>query len=167
MIRAGCMLHRRLALAASLGVLCTPGAACAMDVALTGSWTVSLGASDLASGPGSPFTSTQASASSEIRIDVTLTAGNTDNWRLDVRKADTTWDPSIHVWVRRTGTGSGAGSVADGLSWVEVTSTDTEFYSGAGDRTGIPVQVRITGISLSVPPASYYANLTYSLVDTL
>jgi hypothetical protein len=138
-----------------------------MDLSLSGSWGLALSASDLVSGAGSELPTSADSATNEVTLDVTLTGGDTDNWRLDVRQSGAFWDPALHVWVRRTGSGTGTGSIADGTTWIEVGSTDTAFFTGAGDRSTIAVQVRVTGLSLTLQPDAYLSNLQYTLVDTL
>lgn len=159
---------RRILIGAALGgVLYTPGAALAMDLAEAGSWSVSVSSADLVAGAGSGLVSSKSSATSEVLFDVTLTAGDTDNWRIDVRRTNSVWDATVKVWVRRTGSGGGTGSIANGLSWAEVGTTDIAFFDGAGDRSDVPVQLRITGISLSIAPDAYLTTLEYTLIDTL
>lgn len=153
--------------AALVGALCAPGAARAMDLAESGSWSPSISSADLVAGAGTQLSANEDSATSEVILDITLTGGDSDAWRVDVRRADSAWDADLHVWVRRTGSGSGTGTITDGLSWTEVLSTDATFYSGAGDRTNVPVQIRVTGISLSLSPDAYLTSLHYTLVDTL
>ena len=153
--------------AALMGVSYAPSAASAMDLAASGSWSVPVTASDLVAGAGTGLVSSKDSASTEVVLEVTLTSGSTDRWRIDLRRANSVWDGDVHVWVRRTGSGSGTGSVTDGLSWTEVRSTDTTFFEGEGDRSGLPIQIRVTGISLSITPDAYLTSLQYTLVDTL
>lgn len=149
-----------------LGASLLPTAS-AMDLAASGSWSTTINASDLQAGAGSPLVATHDSATAQVVLTVSATAGSTDAWRLDVRRADSAWDPDVKLWVRRTGAGSGAGSISDGLSWIEVGPTDTSFFSGAGDRSDVPVQLRISGVSLSLSPDSYLSTVHYTLVDTL
>ena len=150
-----------------VGALYAPSEASAMDLAASGSWSVPVSASDLLTGAGSGLVSSKDSASSEVVLEVTLTSGSTDRWRIDVRRANSVWNGDVHVWVRRTGGGSGTGSVASGLTWTEVGSTDTQFFDGEGDRAGLPIQIRVTGISLSITPDAYLTSVQYTLIDTL
>lgn len=162
------MRHIPCSLALALvGGLCAPSAARAMDLGLTGSWSTSVSSSDLISGAGSELTTAYESSAGAIDLDVTLAADAGDVWRIEVRRADSTWDSSVKVWVRRTDGGTGDGSVVGGLTWMEVGPTDQLFFTGAGNRTGMSVQVRVDGLSLSVPPAAYLTTLQYTLVDTV
>lgn len=141
-----------------------PAAASAMDLALTGAWSTTIDAGDLdASGQ---LVGTHDSATDAVLLDITLTTDAADTWRIDVRRSDTTWDPNVRVWVRRTGSGTGAGFLEGGASFVEVGAANALFFSGGGDRSGVTVQVRITGVSLGVPPSTYASTLVYTLVDT-
>ncbi|MFZ5478848.1 MAG: hypothetical protein ACOZNI_18895 [Myxococcota bacterium] len=151
-----------LVMAASL----RPAPAAALDLALAGSWSTVVDASDLTAGPGSALQTTHESGANEVIADVTLSAGASDAWRVDVRRLDVSWPAGARVWVRRTGAGSGSGSISGGSTWLEVTSVDTPLFAGAGDRTSVPLQVRVTGVSLSMPPDSYVSSLLYTVVDT-
>lgn len=159
--------HRVLALVLLEIAAGIPSSALAMDLGAAGSWSTSITNADLISGAGSELQSTHVSGSSEVALEVSATSSSTDSWRIDIRRADSVWDPAIKLWVRRTGGGSGTGSIADGLSWIEVGSTDTAFFSGQGNRTGVPIQLRITGVSLSISPDAYLRTVHYTLVDTL
>ncbi len=138
-----------------------------MDLHTSGTWATTINATHLQAGAGSELVSTDQSATSQIVIEVSATAGSSDSWRLDVRRADSTWPSEIGLWVRRTGGGSGTGSIDGGLAWIEVGATDISFFSGEGDRDSIPVQLRITGLSLGLSPDSFLSTVHYSLVDTL
>lgn len=151
-----------LALGLALG-----GSARAMDLAVSGAYDVSVSAVDLTAGAGSPLPSTVTSATSEVLLDVAATTGAADAWRVDVRRIDGVWDPDIRVWIRRTGEGSGPGTVTDGTAWVEVGPTLVPFFSGTADCGSTPVQIRITGLSLAVPPGALATVLQYTLVDVV
>lgn len=138
-----------------------------MDIDLSGAWSVLVNASDLQSGAGSGLQGAIQSASSEVTLDVSLTASATDRWRVEVRRTNSVWNSAMHMWVRRTGVGSGLGSVAEGTSWVEVTSTNAAFFEGEGNRSGVPIEIRLTGLSLSVAPDAYLTTIQYTLIDTL
>lgn len=163
------VLDARPILLSSLLLLatCLLGEARAMDLTASGTWATTIDATNLLAGAGSELESSDQSATSQIVLEISATGGSTDTWRLDVRRADSSWPSALALWVRRTGGGSGAGSIDGGLSWVEVGSTDTSFFSGEGNRDSIPVQLRITGLSLGLSPDSYLSTVHYSLVDTL
>jgi hypothetical protein len=140
-----------------------PASAVAFDVATTGSWTLNITAADLRSGAGSDLTDTYDSGAGAVTLDVTGAAGSGDPWRVEVRRSDVVWPASVHLWVRRAGAGTGAGAVSGGSSFQEITSSDTVFFSGTGDRASIPLELRVTGVSLRVTSDTYAASVTYTV----
>src|SRR5690606_621950 len=112
------------------GALLLPATALALDIVVTGTVSDAVTAEDLLGGAGSALASTYESATTAVDLDVQMTTGASDGWRLDIRRVDTAWDPSLRVWVRRTDDGTGPGTVTDGLTWVEVHATDTPFFEG-------------------------------------
>jgi len=87
----------------------------AQTISLTGSWTLTIDVSNLIGGPGTDLTDMYESAANQIVINVSAT-GNT-SWRVDVRKSDITWPGQFHLDVRRTGNGTGNGTVSGGLTY--------------------------------------------------
>jgi len=136
----------------------------ALSIAVTGSWLETIDKNDLVAGAGSDLQSTYTSIAGQVSIDISGTSGTSDAWRVDVRKIDSSWNSNLHPYVMRTSAGTG-GSVSGGDSYQEVTDIDTSFFSGAGDVTGIEVQLRMTGASIQIAPASYSTVLYYTVVD--
>ncbi len=136
------------------------------DITATGNWSETIDASDLIGGAGSDLTSTYESASAQTSITITNTQNNVDDWRVDVRRADTTWHGNFTLSVQRTGDGTGGGSISGGVSYQAVGTTDASFFSGAGDRTGITVQLKLDGMSVQVPINTYSTTVTFTVVDT-
>ncbi len=138
-----------------------------LSIATTGSWSLTVDATDLVAGAGTDLVSTQTSSSTQGSIDITGTTGSTDNWRVDVKRVDTTWDSDFTIYVRRTGDGTGTGTISGGTTFQAVTTTDATFFSGAGDRSGIDVEFKIEGFSVSTIPVDIYdTSITYTIVDT-
>jgi hypothetical protein len=155
---------RRLFLPALFFLFCLAEAQ-AIDLTATGGLIRSIGRTDLASGAGSNLQSTYTDAAATT-LDVSGTAGAGDNWRIEVRGADTAWDPALSLQVRRDGNGSGNGSIEGGSSFIEVTGSDTAFFTGAGDRSGIAITYRMTGMGIHVPPGSSSTTVLFTVVDT-
>ena len=143
-----------------------PTAALGIDISTVGSWTETVDAADLISGAGSDLVDTYESTVNEVVITVLNTTGSSDNWRVDVRRSDTTWSGSFVLWVERTGAGTGAGSISGGTTYQEVTTIDATFFSGAGDRNGVDIRLRLTGMSVSASPNNYLSSVIYTVVDT-
>jgi hypothetical protein len=72
----------------------------------------------------------------------------------------------VALYVKRTGDGTGGGSILGGDSYQEVTTSDVSFFSGAGDRTAVNIQLKVTGASLSMLPNIYSTSIIYTVVDT-
>jgi hypothetical protein len=136
----------------------------ALSITVTGSWIETIDKNDLVTGPGSDLQSTYTSVSGQVSIDISGTSGASDAWRVDVKKIDSSWNNNLHPYVMRSSSGTG-GSVSGGTSYQEVTNINTSFFSGSGDVTGIKVQLRMTGASIQITPASYSSVLYYTIVD--
>lgn len=142
-------------------------AARGVDVAAAGSWSRVVSVSDLQSGAGSDLTPTLLSDPSAVLLTVSGTSGPADTWRVDIRRTDLLWHPDLVLSARRTGDGVGGGAIAGGDSFLSVGESDTTLCTGAGDRALIPLQFRVTGLAVGVPPAIYSTTITYTVVDLL
>ena len=136
----------------------------AVSITLTGSWFETIDKNDLLYGAGSDLQGTYTSVSGQVSIDVSGTSGSSDEWRIDIKKIDSSWSNQLHPYVMRTSAGTG-GSVSGGESYQEVTDINASFFSGSGDVTGIKAQLRMTGASVQINPASYSTVLYYTIVD--
>jgi len=137
----------------------------AISISAVGSWTETVDETDLAGAPGSDLIGTYESAADQVAVDISETTGDSDTWRVDIKKVDTTWHANLHLYLKRTSDGAGSGSISGGGSYLEAGDTYAEFFSGAGNRTGIYIQLEITGISVSVPAAAYSASVYYTVID--
>lgn len=144
-------------------VICVPAEA--ISIAVTGAWGEIVDESDLQGGPGSSLASTYESAADEVVIDITSTSGSDDNWRVDVRRSDTTWHEDLVLWMKRTSNGNGDGTISGGTAYQQITSTDTPFFSGSGNRTTIYIQEKLTGVSTQMFADNYATTLIYTVVD--
>ncbi|MGB2983333.1 MAG: hypothetical protein WBC63_05660 [Candidatus Bipolaricaulia bacterium] len=161
-------MHLRRAVV--LGALVLPGllsltAGGVLAIVTTGNWAVTISASDLIGGAGTDLQGSYESPADQVSVSISGSLGPSDTWRVDVRRSDTTWHDDVHLWLQRTGDGTG-GSVAGGTSYLEVTATDAAFFTGSDDVSGIPVQLELTGMSIAVPPASYSTTVVFTIVDT-
>lgn len=138
-----------------------------MSIDATGGWSRTITADDLQARAGSDLVSTYESAADAGALTISGTTGNDDAWRVDVRRTDTNWHGNFTLSVKRTGDGTGGGSISGGTAYQIIGTSDAEFFSGAGDRGGIPLQFRLQGMSIQVPPADTYSTtITYTVVDT-
>lgn len=135
-----------------------------ISITASGSWSETINEIDLISGAGSDLSSTYESISSAVSISVSGTAGGGDNWRVDVRKSDTTWHNDFVLYNQRTSDGTG-GSVSGGLAYQVITDIDQSFFSGSDDVSGINVQLKLSGMSVNVAPNNYSTTVYYTVVD--
>lgn len=130
----------------------------------TGSWILTIGVLDLIAGAGSELV-----ASYESAVDAVLLSPNPvpakPAWRVDVSRVDTAWPGSFVLWIKRTGDGTGSGSISDGTTYLTVTTTDQPFFTGSEDRANVPIQFQLTGISTQIPPGDYTTTVYYTIVQ--
>jgi len=134
----------------------------ATDIAVTGSWVLSIGATDLVAGAGSDLEPNYTSASDAVQIDISNTAGN---WQVDVRRTDSNWHSNFILKVKRTSDGTGSGTISGGTTEVTVTQTDQEFFTGSSDRGDVHVELTLENVSVQIPPDSYMTTVYYTVVD--
>jgi hypothetical protein len=139
----------------------------AIDITATGSWNKTIDTSDLASGAGSDLVGIYESTVNATVLTVLNTTGNTDNWRIDVRRSDSTWHGDFILYIQRTSDGTGGGSISGGLSYITIGTTDSQFFSGAGDRSSVNLQYKLTGMSVSIPPNTYSTTVVFTIVDVI
>ncbi len=147
-------------LAVSAVFVCSGGLCWAISISATGSWSETIGSPPPAAGSDLP--NTCESTTNVISINITATS---DNWGLTVKKINSKWHDNLHLWVKRTSDGSGSGSISGGSSYIEATDIDNDFFNGNDDRSGINIQLKLTGISIQVPPDTYTATVYYTVSD--
>ncbi|MBM3475550.1 MAG: hypothetical protein FJX75_19975 [Armatimonadetes bacterium] len=137
------------------------GSARAAGITAVGGWSRPITADDLLAGAGSDLVTLYESVSNATLL--SLDEPFFTRWRVSVRKADTTWDPTLALYVRRTGNGTGFWPVSGGTSYQLVTDTDTVLFSGIGDRNSVPVQYKLSGVSVQLTPRTYSATVTFTV----
>ena len=130
-------------------------------------WAVgTFGSAQLTGAPGTDFTATHTTAANWVDIDITLSQAN-KNWRVDVGKADTTWNANLHLYIQRTADGTGDGhplaSIAGGTTYQEITTT-ASFFTGRRRRTDVKAQLQ--GLSVIVGPANFSTTVTLTVTET-
>ncbi len=140
--------------------------ALAANINISGSWFRVIGAGDLQGGAGSSLASTYESAADQVSLSVTG-AGSATTWRVDVRRVDSNWHADFVLSIRRTNNGSGgSGSVSGGTTYLQITTTSQTFVTGRRNRSGIALQERLGGVSVSIPVMAYTTTIEYTLVET-
>ena len=137
----------------------------ALSISVSGSWSWTINANDLISGAGSDLKSDYESATNAVSINISGATSDTDSWRVDVSKIDTHWPSSFTLYIQRTSAGEGSGSVSGGISYQGITDVDQSFFSGNGNKSGITAQLKLSGMSLQIPPDTYTTTVYYTVVD--
>jgi hypothetical protein len=137
-----------------------------IDLSASGGWTETVDKNDLISGAGSGLVDTYESTTDATSAVISNCSGDTDNWRVDVRRIDDgSWYGDFTLYVKRTSEGEGNGSISGGLSYIEIKTTDTQFFFGAGNRSNINLQYELTGMSINALPDNYSTTVIFTVVD--
>jgi len=135
----------------------------AANITIVGIWSWTVGPGDLQGGPGSELNTTYESPANQVTMSV-RGSGNI-GWRVEVLRIDSNWHANFLLDIRRTGSGRGPGTVSGGTTYLTITTMSQSFVTGSGNRWGIPLQERLSGVSVSIPPATYTTTIQYTVVD--
>jgi hypothetical protein len=134
----------------------------AIRIRVTGQWSEIIDVNDLAGPPGSDLIPYQESAPNQSLVDIT----NTNRfWDVSIYKVDSLWPATFRLYVRRTGNGTGPGSISGGLNYLEITDAEQIFFSGSRQRRDIPLQFRLEGLSVQIPPQVYTTTIIYTVTE--
>lgn len=120
---------------------------------------------------GANYSGSYQSAANQILVSATLPA-LLSGARVSVQyQADPTWHPSLSIAARRTGTGQTLCllcSVTGGTTYLPVTTVATELFRIQTVLTlttfnNIPVQLRLSGVSVTIPAATYRARVVFTI----
>ena len=145
----------------SSGAAVFPGTAEGLDVIVSGGWRFPLRASFWSS-PDPSLQSMPGSAALSV-----VNAGNTrEQWGIEVKIQGSPLPEGVKLWVRRSGSGHGAGWIRNGLGFVPVGESPVLLFSGTGDRMQVPLQLKIGGITPRTPGATIRTSLIFTVVRT-
>lgn len=134
----------------------------AQEIVVTGSWTETIDVTDLQGGPGSDLVDTYESATDQVEIEIK--GKKTKDWRVDVSKGDTHWHADFMLSVKRTADGIGSGGISGGTAYQEVTSVDTEFFTGGKNRKNVTIQIKLSNVSANIPTDTYSTTVYYTVI---
>lgn len=145
----------------SSGTAMLPGAAEGLDVIVSGGWRFPLRTSFWSS-PDPSVQSTPGSAAISV-----VNAGNTrEQWGIEVRIQGSPLPEGVKLWVRRSGSGHGAGWIRSGLGFIPVGESPVLLFSGIGDRMQVPLQLKVGGITPRTPGGMIQTSLVFTVVKT-
>jgi len=113
---------------------------------------------------GKNYEHVETSALSHTYLKVTSIAF----WNVSVQQTvSSNWDPSLKLFVRRSGDGTGLVTISGGTAFLPVTSGNTLFFSGllglGFGRENIPVQYKIEGLSVLLPVKTYTTTIVFTI----
>lgn len=135
--------------------------AAAADLTAFGQWTESLTAQNLITGAGSGLQNPESTAG-VIALSVT---NPLVTYRVRARLSSGSWDSSVGIWIKRTSAGSGPGTISGGTSYIQLTSSDVEIFSGTLDRANVSLQCKTTGLSTAVRPGTYQSPIIFTVIS--
>ena len=135
------------------------GAVQAAGITVVGHWFETIGVEDLTAGAGTDF----RPAIENEALPTTVTIANTQGaaWMLWARCRDSSLPAAVSLAVRRTTDGSGDGSISGGMDYLQLTDYEQVLASGVGDRSGIGLRLRLSGVSISQGPGAHGCTLDY------
>lgn len=132
----------------------------AADIISSGDWAETITAANLTSGAGSNL---QVNFESATGITTLTILNTTGAWTVRARRSEGQGHGDVTVHIKRTSAGSGTGDVTGGTAFTELTTTDTEIFTGSEARNGISLQFKLTGLSSKVPPGTYFSNIIFTV----
>lgn len=132
---------------------------CAVDITAVGGWTGLVIDSYLQS---------EYESDPDTTIVNIINTVESSNWRVSVRASyGADWPDDVRLSVRATAAGQGSSEsspIGVGV-YVAVTTSDNLFFESKLDRSGVAIQYRLSGLSVSVPPGTYSTAVTFTVVE--
>ncbi len=138
----------------------------AQTITASPGWSIAIPASSITEA-GSNYTTNATSTANQTLISVT--SSFLASYTVTVHRDNTNWNSALTLWVQRTGNGSGSffGTIAGGLSFQQVGTAAQTFFSGIigfpTNRSNIPIQYQISGLSVLIPVKTYTTTITYTV----
>ncbi|MFT5724531.1 MAG: hypothetical protein ACI9JN_001650 [Bacteroidia bacterium] len=86
-------------------------------------------------------------------------------WRVTVCKTDINWNNKVEIYVRRTNSGNGNGSVWGCTNYTRIRNIPQTVMQGYGALNNIYLQYKLNGISIDLPANTYYTDIVYTLYE--
>jgi len=140
---------------------CEPRAA---DITSIGNWTESIDSIDLIAGAGSDLINLYESATNVTVLTITNVPAS-GAWQLNARRSDSLWDGDFSIFIKRTSDGTGPGTISGGTAYIELSTFDTQIFTGTDNRSDISVQYELTGMSKTISPNTYITSVIVTVVE--
>jgi hypothetical protein len=132
-------------------------------------WAPTFNVANLSGSAGTDFASPLASAANQVNMNIGVRIiPSHPNWVLTVRKSDISWSPSLTLQIRRTGDGTGTGTIDAGSLniWRTIAVVDTELCRGTNNRSNVPAQVQVLGLSVLLNAVTLTTTVIFTLTDS-
>ena len=130
------------------------------------SWDKTLSASDIYQA-GYDYNSFYESSTNETKITISPIPNSSYNrkymnFKVFVHKEDYNWhnDLSLELKVSSTSHGNSTGT-----QYQELTNYPSLFFETIGKKTNIPIQYKISGLSVTIPADTYYVEIIYTVLN--
>jgi len=130
-------------------------------ILVSGGWFRSINQFDLKAGAGSDLKENYESPLDETIIDII--APNQTSWKVYVRRIN--HSNKLSIYIRRTSEGRGKGSIEGGENFIPVEENPKPLFWGKGEKRGITVQFRISGVSINIPPGLKGFRILYEVKE--
>lgn len=138
------------------------------EISVKGKWTWPSGRnwiSDL-NEAGNDYVGTYESDHDETKITINAKHKNQQTV-VNIHKEDNgDWHTELILEIQRTDRGTNNNySIYDGLSYQIIGDTDTRFFYTYDDQKDVPIQYRISGISVTLPVKDYSTTFVFTVYD--
>ncbi|MBS3766346.1 hypothetical protein KGY71_07475 [Candidatus Bipolaricaulota bacterium] len=129
-------------------------------------WSVTLDAEDLIS--EGALVNKVTSDSDQVLLSVNP-QNDSSNWKVTVKREDDNWPSGLKLYIKRTGSGNGQGSLAGGLdSYFLVETTEKVFFTGESQgMNNIPVQFQLKGLGAVLSMQNFSTDISTKLLYTV
>ena len=158
------MRSTRFATTVFLVLSCVTGSY-GLSFTVAGSWSLVIGSSDLSGGPGGDLVPEFVSAADALVFEVTGAVDQFEAWYVDIQRIDISWDPALHIELQRTSNGSGIGTISGGTGFLEAEAASRRLFQGTGDRSSVLIQLKLSGVSVTVGADTYSTQIVFTLLD--
>lgn len=108
----------------------------------------------------------------DIKISIAILPQNLENviynsWQVQVSKNEIDWDSQLELWIKRAGDGKSEYNLRpqSGTDFQKLESYNSIFFDGNGWINAIPIQLKITGLSVTLPAKMYTSEIVFTLID--
>jgi hypothetical protein len=124
------------------------------------SWTPSVGTTPVSIAGNDYTNSTLTSSVNQSLLNVNSNGG----YKIRVNKNNIDWNAGLSLWVRRTGDGtSSSATISPNVPFIQLTNLDQVLFTGNKNRSNIPLQFEIRGLSVLLPTKQYTTTIVFTI----